>query len=131
MEHNRRADEEAKQHYLKKQASQDDILSQLPLRATMGLGLDTAASADDEKGKDVPGHEDLGKPLQRNDRMRLCVQRAYRPPKGHVDGSGEQGGSNEDEDRLHDVRVQGLRVGVVDHTAYVADCLDYREDVCQ
>lgn len=67
-------------------------------RRTSGLG---------EEGNDIARDEDLGEPLRADQGAALAVRQADDAAQHHVDGCGEQGWRDEEEQGLHYVRSQG------------------------
>lgn len=80
-----------------------------------------------QERNDVGGHEDLGQPARPDGRVALAVDEADDAAQDHVDGSGEEGRADEDEEGLDDEVAAGEVGGLMggEDSAYVADSLDW------
>lgn len=62
--------------------------------------------------KSHPNHEYFREKMDRNDRFVFCIKFHYNPTKGHVDGSSEERGRDQDQHCLDDVWTKCCRAEV-------------------
>lgn len=97
------------------------------LGAVVRAGQYAAARALDHEGQEVAEDEDLGQPLGADGRVLGRVECVHEPVEGHVDGGGEDGRGDEEEEILDDVRSDAI-VGFLCHgdrpsdESYYLDC---------
>lgn len=95
--------EEAKEADLDEQTNQNHILGQVGVLDGRFLGCEHGASDDlDEEGEDVAHDEEGRQPARGDERGAFTVDAANQTAHDHVDGGGEEGGRDEDQDRLED-----------------------------
>ena len=123
VEQPRDDDEEAEDDDLHPQPREEDLLAEVE-QVGVARALEPAAAGLQGEGEDVAGDEDARDPEGGDEGVVLGADGADQAREDHVDGGGEEGGGDEDEDGLHDVGAQGFLVGVAQGAAYVADGLD-------
>lgn len=100
------------------EASKNNILSSL---AQTALGHHAGTPTLNEEGEDITGHENLGDPFNANGGQTLGLGTPDNPREDHVDSGCEEGGCDEDEDALDDVRHQSAGFVVSGGSSGVAD----------
>jgi hypothetical protein len=80
-----------------------------------------------EKGHNVTTDEDLGEPSCSDGSKSFAVCEMNESAERHVDACGEEGRSDEQEKRLHDVDAEGILMAVCQSTTNIADAFDYWE----
>lgn len=120
----RNNDKEHKDQDLQNETTEDDVLAELYTVVVLGLNQHTSTTALDEKAQNIASHEDLGDPVGAYDGVRGGVGTHDQTSEDHVDRGGEQDGSNENEDRLDDVRRLGNGVIMCCSSRTVTDSLE-------
>ena len=112
-------DEESEDENLQDQTTKNDILAHLEPVIVFSLNQHSSTATLDAKAQDVTTDKDLSGPGSAHNRIVSRIGAFDEAAKDHVDGSGEQDRSEEDESGLNNVRVLILRVAVSCCTASV------------
>lgn len=101
LEDDGRDHEEAEDDDLDEQAGDDDLLADVE-ELEGARGLDAAAAGLQREGDDIADDEHPRDPGDRDEGQLLSSQRADESAEDHVDGRGEERGSDQDENGLND-----------------------------
>ena len=107
--------EDGEEDDLHKQPAEHDLLAEVDL-VRGAAGHHPAAAGLQEEAEDVAGDEDLGEPGDADGREVLGAEHAREPPQDHVDGGCVERRRDQEEERLHHVRLE-LGRGVVGEDA--------------
>lgn len=121
VEDGRDDDEEAEDDDLHEEAAEDDALGELLLALH---DHHAGAGGLDHEGDDVARDEEEGEALGADEGVGFAVDAADDAAEDHVDGGGEEGWGDEDEDALDDVGDELVGFVSGGYSGSVADCLD-------
>jgi hypothetical protein len=107
MEHHSRNHKEAKEEQLEHQPSDNDLVSRF-----VALSNETTASTLCEEGKNITEDENLGETLSLDQRAGFSFCEIEDSAKFHIYAGCEEDGCKKQEERLNDIRHQGV-VGVL------------------
>lgn len=79
-------------------------------------------------GGNVTKEKDLCQPFEPDHRVFLCIQEPDEPSKDHIDGGGEEGRTQQQEESLDEVRTLGPLPGLltcIDSSGRISDRFNY------
>ena len=117
----RNHNEESKDEDLQNQAPQDDVLSSLDAIAILGLDEHACATRLYEKTENVTRDKDSCDQAGAHNGVGCGICAEDQASQNHVDGSGEEDRSDEDQDGLSNVRGLVGEIGVGSSTGAVPD----------
>lgn len=102
-------DKESKHSDLYEQAGDDDMFAHV-VHFQGATALNTTSSRLESESDDIARDEDLCDPIDRYHGEMLSVEGADESCEDHVNRGGEEGGRNEDQNRLHDEATERFLV---------------------